>query len=303
MQLPQKERIEFWQSMSGLAFKIAVAAGGLLMLIYCMSEGVLPEDVSVGDSVFLVWCLISFGFISIVGTLYGAIASLWIVCLILKLGNSYQQLKGRPQAVFVEILRSAALIYAASPMCFAAFLLVALTTDARPDMRLAETIGFFVLFGGFLVMAFGVIPASGKRISWQLSFLIVGGVAVMITAGTRPALLNVTMSMLGVRSLPGEAVVVSDAERVRIAGYAKLYGIDVAFCELPGQGQSAIANAYVVWHAVGATSFVHLPVGPKSIERGIVVPTPRKELAVIGRDRLAPGCPKHGKDYDTASGT
>lgn len=290
MQLPQKDSLEYWHTTSGLVFKIAVAAGGLLMMVYCIGEGVLPENVALGDSVFLIWCLVSFGFVSIVGTFYGAAASLWIICMMLKLGNAFQRLRGKSQAKFVEQLRSGPIIYAASPLCFSVFLLVAITTDARADIRLAETMGFFVLFGGFLVMAFGVIPVDGERISWRLGVLIIGGVLVMAAVGTRPALLNVTMSMLGVRSLPGEAVVISDSERARIAGYAKLYGIDVAFCELSGTGQAAISDAYVVWHAVGATSFVRLAAAPKSFNKGIVVPTPRKDLTVIGRDQLTPEC-------------
>jgi hypothetical protein len=72
-----------------------------------------------------------------------------------------------------------------------------------------------------------------------------------------PALLNMTMGMLGIRSLSNQLVTMSDADHIQLAQVVRLNNLKVSFCKLPADQWGSL-DVRAIWYDLGNTSFVRI---------------------------------------------
>lgn len=77
-----KEWAEACNALLNLFYKFGILAGASIVMVYCIRLGFHPKDMSVGDALLFLFSLFSFASIEIIGLLYGAASSLWLVCML-----------------------------------------------------------------------------------------------------------------------------------------------------------------------------------------------------------------------------
>lgn len=198
--------------------------------------------------------------------------------------------KGKPEAKFIGGIAIGWPQALASLFAFALFGLVAVYTHGASDMRLQGTILFFMSYGFLLVCAFAIVPPNGKRIGWKFGGLLVIATLFLASNAARPALLNYSMGMMGLRSFPGDAVIVSEAVKQNVEGIASAYGISLRACELHGLKQWILRDGRAVWHGVGTTSYLRIFDAAADGTHSVLIPVDRKSVTVIRRDHATLIC-------------
>lgn len=74
-----KERIEEWNELASLLYKLSIGVGVFITFAYLFSIDFFPSNLSPGDVVFFVFVSMSFGFLYVLSLTYGLYASIWIM--------------------------------------------------------------------------------------------------------------------------------------------------------------------------------------------------------------------------------
>lgn len=290
LSFPKKESIDALQALLNLGMRALLAVGLLLLVAYFASEGIFPDGFSLGDAFVMLYCAISFSFVMSIGTLYGAITTYWFVCVLVWSGNFIQTKRNRPHASFIGALTPGWPGVVGSVLTFACFAYVGWTSPSASDMRLVGTLLFFMMYGFLLTCAFGVVPPLGRGVGWRVGALLVVGTLFLAANVGKPALLNFSMGIVGLRSFPGDTVVVQRAEKEAIDKITNTYGFTSPACPISGTEQWVLANARVVWHGVGATSYVRVFEAKQDDPTSVLIPFEKMAIKVIKRDRARLAC-------------
>lgn len=284
-----KERLEPVDLLLNISWKLTLSVGALVLICYCALEGVIPDGVTAGDALLLVFSVLSFGAILAVGTFYGALSTLWLLRAILAIGNSILKRRGRPTASLHKALDSWFVWGAVSGLCFVVFAVMFYVIWVNGNRRMVDIIVFFPLAGFLMVCFFGTVPPDGKRMGWRMA--TVAFVAAFYVASNfgRAPLLDLTMGVLGVRTLPNDALIVGKDYRDRMESWATLYGIPLQSCAIAGANQWLLQNAVGVWHGIGATSYVRIS-ATSGDAKSLLIPVAAKDLTVLRQRKAAYRC-------------
>lgn len=77
-----KEKTEAWNGVATLTYKIAIAIGAIVTLMYMFRISYFPTGLTPGEVVFFVFVALAFGFVSAILLLYGTFSALWLSQLI-----------------------------------------------------------------------------------------------------------------------------------------------------------------------------------------------------------------------------
>ncbi|WP_261527635.1 hypothetical protein [Burkholderia multivorans] len=106
----------------------------------------------------------------------------------------------------------------------------------------------------------------------------------MIMGCVHPELLDLTMTIIGIRSEPAALIVVDNEEHTRLEQLAKQNGLDVRFCALSATDSWATRDARAVWHNIGSTSYIRLLDRATGGERNLRVPIGQDHLNVVSTE-------------------
>lgn len=281
-----REPLDLTQTLIGICLKLLLALGTLLVMVYCAAEGVLPDGFSVADAFVVVGIVLSFGFITVVGTAYGAISTFWLLMLVVRGGNALLRKFGKEgaTATYAYGLDPGWMHFVGSATAFIVFGIVAIGVRSPIDTRLSGTIAFFMEYGFLLLCVVAATPRTGKRLGWKLSAALLFSAVFLAANTTHPSLLNMSTGMLGIRSLPGDAVVVSDDAKKAIEQVAAAYGLSLRTCALTESKQWILKDARAVWHGVGATSYLRVFNTETETSASLLLPVERKSVVVYRRD-------------------
>ena len=280
-----KEHLEYAKQLLGVTWTGILTIGGLVVISYCWSEGFLPDGISFGDAFLLGYASFSFVVILAVGALFGALCALWLVTGIVWVGNWYRRKKSLPEAEMRPQV-SGKFYVCLSVITTASLVTLVIMLPGPIDMHLRGTAGFFFLVG-FAGLCFMGVKAPQR----QPTTLMVAGwigclLVVVALIGTRPALLNISMGMVGIRSLPAHLVAVGDAEHDQLAQVAKINNLTVKFCQLPDTKQWATFDARAVWNGIGNTAYIRLMDKGTAGLRTVLVPVKKDGVEVLRGENL-----------------
>lgn len=303
--LSRKEVLEVFQILISVAWKGILAVGATLVVLYCASEGFLPDGFSLGDAFLLVYVSFGFGVLAFVGTLYGAIAMLWFARAVIYLSNRSASKKGKPQTLLHRWLSDRFLIFVASPAVFIAFVVGIFLIDGAKDMRPREIFAFFLVCGFLTIAIFGIsqreneaseaasTPApeqAANRYKPRMKVVTYAALILLLMIALRPAILNFTMGMLGVRSLPKDLVVVNQKTRDHLIQLANHSKISIRFCPLAESNEWASRDIRSVWGGVGSKAYLRLMDIKSAADRSILVPVARDSVEVVRAERVGFEC-------------
>jgi MFS family permease len=291
LKLPRKDYLESLKIIVGLVQTISIVTGVLIAFFYCVGEKIVPSGLSLGDVFFIIIIIaLGFGTVMIVGSIYGVVAALlpvrcvfWLVRRLDRKSNHQLEVIPSFQGKFAGVVSFFILLI------FLMLIYAAHIKDGR-DFSAARTFGFFPIFGVFLLLLF-CTRWPGEQVSALLpriglATVLLGG----IIATVHPALLNLTMTTIGIRSASNALIVVGNAEHTRLEEFAKQNSLDIRFCPLPGSDSWGTRDVRAIWHGIGATSYVQLLDRATGGQRNLRVPVSQDHLAVIGAEGDAPIC-------------
>ncbi|WP_186231242.1 hypothetical protein [Burkholderia gladioli] len=293
MKIPSKDQTEQLKNLLSIAQVAVIVVGMLVVFLYCAAEHITPDGLSLGDAFFLIWVALGFGSMFVVGTLFGIEAALlpirWLLAFIDRLNNgktSYQLLP-----FFQEPF-----LWLGSGFCLVSIvfgIVMTVITKTAFDWGAIKTGGFFVVYGGMLlVWCFArdakrevIGPYSGLKILTLASLSLISCLSII-----KPELLNYTMQLMGIRSEQGALLVVSSTDHDRFDELARQSGLRVDFCKLPRSSSWGTVDARVIWHGIGATSYVKLLDSVTEGRRNLLVPIPRANLEVVRPQIISLAC-------------
>jgi|GEM_PF-3273784 len=290
MNIFEESKLKAAQLVIGVAAKGILGFGAVLVIAYCALEGFFPDGFSLSDAFLLAYATFAFGLIAAIGLIYGIISTLWATKIMLTVGNKISARAGK-EPVTLHAALSPSIVFIVSPLCFFTFGLLWLTNTAN-DMHLKGTVGFFALLGFLLTCAFGVRRPDAREVNWRMHLILLAASVFLALNVAKPAILNFTIGMLGLRSFPNQLVLVPVEERDHLEALAKLNNLNVQFCSIPGSPLWATLDARAIWHGVGATSFVRLRDKQSDGERTILVPLQRKNVTLIRGENVPFHCTK-----------
>ena len=287
-----KSLIDVIQASFATAWKAVLLLGGAVLIAYCYFESIVPEGLSLGDAFFLASAAFSFACIALIGIGFGAFAALWALKLFVVANNFRLKRRGKPPAALLHrAVDNGATVFMSLIATLAFGSTLVLLKDQSPDARMHATLLFFAaagLIGGILLLIVPTTTAQRPSIRLTVSFLAMTIFGLLVA--TRPALLNLAMVNLGVRSAPGQVVVFSDAEHTQLAAIATASGVKVQFCKLPTTDKWGTRDARAVWHGVGGSSYVRL-FDETNGSRDVLVRANRADVEVIRGERTGFDCP------------
>ncbi|HKT29464.1 hypothetical protein [Dyella sp.] len=275
-----KEVLEKTKEIIFILRSIIAASGVLIVFFYCYTEHIIPDGMSFGDVIFLIFMALGFGALFVFGVFYGLVVAfapwrglLWLV----------NKTRRDPAASPWKIppFLDGGVFMVVSLLCLILFLLSGIESKASPDARWLGTLSYFALCGFLLLVIFGANHPSKYRLSVRLSMAIVIAIFLGLLPLTKPALLNITMTSLGIRSQQGALVLVSKDDYDRLTDLATQNGFIIDLFQFPHSSQWGMRGARVIWHGIGSTSYVRLMDKNSNDERALLVPIPRADLEVI----------------------
>ncbi|WP_250537054.1 hypothetical protein [Caballeronia sp. AZ10_KS36] len=288
-----KSRVDVVAAVFSLGWKAIAFVGGMIFVAYCWLENILPLGLSAGDVVFLASAAFALAVITLVGTGYGTFATLWFLKALVASVNAFNRHKKNPPApsklhasvdswgmlvcsVFLAIVISVIAYFAPRP---------------DPDMHFGGTLLFFGVLGLFLGLVFLIESPTTQQRNVRFTLIACALAVFGSLVATRPSLLNVAMESLGVRSVPGQTVLVSAAAHTQLAGNAEISGVRTSFCKLDGTDRWATRNARVVWLGIGDVAYIRLFDAREPASRNILVRVNRADVDVARGENLEFRCP------------
>ncbi|CAG9256070.1 conserved membrane hypothetical protein [Burkholderia diffusa] len=284
MKIPSKEQTEQLKNLLSIAQASVVVIGVLVVFLYCASENITPDGLSLGDAFFLIWIALGFGFMLVVGTQLGLMVALipakWFLAFIDRLngGRTSHQLTPYFQEPFLRLGSGFGLF------AIALGVVLAVVTKTTFDWVAIRTGGFFVLYGGALLVSCFARNTKRQPIraySGLTMLALASSMFIVCLGSIKPELLNYTMQLMGIRSEPRALLVVSSTDHDRLDELAKQSGISMDFCKLPRSNSWGTLDARAVWHGIGTTSYVKLLDSITDGRRNLLVPIPRANLEVV----------------------
>jgi hypothetical protein len=292
MNFPSKDQLERVKLLLSIVWSGILVVGGLVIVCYCWTEGFLPDGMSFGDAFTLGYASFSFIAFIAIGLFFGAASALWVVRLMLLVGNVFLRRKGKPASELNGGLKGGFNIIV-SVLVTALMIFVAVAYPGPVDLQIRNILTFFSLLGFVGLCFFGAKVPARPPASVKTGVLVLVGLAICAAAGTRPELLNFSLSILGVRSFPSDIVVVDSSAHDKLIEMADVNGLKVQFCQT-GPDQWGTFDARTVWNGIGKTSYVRLLDRTTDGSRSILVPVKKEQLEMSRPKNLKLSCkPEH----------
>jgi hypothetical protein len=275
LRLPDPRLLKDWGDIASalipMFYRLSFAAGVLIVVLYCLAQGILPRQFSFGDAAVFVFVLIALAIIWGVGLLYGTFATVWAAAATCAVVRIWKRWRKRHDLEHDRIDRpklrgpfASLALYAASLCVFLIFLwLCVLLWDTKNETKfgIVGLIAIFAAAGWWLLAAFVVERESGTTVG-PVSRIFVFTLVVLATpflmAGT--PLLNLTMASIGLRweAAHNRVIIVSGANFLRLQEAAASTGVALKECPPTANGDRLVMNVEIAWHGVGTIAYVRL---------------------------------------------
>ena len=282
MKLPDKKTIKNLKDLASLGQKVVLVIGICVLFFYFLSEQIAPDNLSLGDAFLLIMAALGFGIVMLVGIIYGLVGSIAIVQLMIVIVN---WLKKVNKVSLVPLWQGKLMIWISIIFLLLTTILVVMgeRSGTASDMKLEQTVLCFLAIGILLLGSVFLKREGEEPRGLTANFVLAVVMIVTPLLVFHPAVMNITMVVLGVRSSPGSLVVIDNSAYPGIEEVLKESGFNIRFCQLPSSNAWGTTDARVVWNGGGETSFVNF-IDPSSTDQTqytMSIPIPKASLHVF----------------------
>ncbi|AIY43005.1 hypothetical protein LT85_3847 [Collimonas arenae] len=238
--------------------KLILAIGVVLVFVYCFSEGFSITGLSISDVFLFTYVAFSFSAIYTIGIIFGGFTTLWFINGLAWLFNRRKNKKS--EAIVYPLLTGYNTVSLfLFVLAVAAGILLKVDPVGRLNADYSTAIFYFISTGFFVCLIFGIrITEPENALSKKMGVLIVLLVAIAYIVLIHPALLNLTMSQMGIRSKSSDVILLDSESYKKTISVAKLYGIPVKACQIPGQSTWVVEHLNVIWNFFGDKSYLEI---------------------------------------------
>lgn len=290
-----KNWIEVGNAMLGFLYKLALISGICIVFIYCIHIGFYPQSLTIGDTLLFVFSLFAIASIDIIGVVYGAISTSWIVFLLAKVINRYASYifpedfqsndipilrypvqKFRPKAqVKMRLPPNGWFGSLISLLVFLMFLLPLLDTNNKSTWHAQQLTAFIISFyaAGFMfnigLIEFAPTKNKGNTERNQINpfqkLIIPASVLIVpIIVGSPMLMLETAMNMIGLR-IEGMPVQLDAENYKKTTEIANKFNIPIHDCKINASDDYIVYGVNVLWHGIGNAAYVQI--GAHDVDR------------------------------------
>ncbi|MDR0479480.1 MAG: hypothetical protein LBH31_06705, partial [Burkholderiaceae bacterium] len=263
-----KEKLKYINEWIGDWLKISSSLGGLfagfgflIIIFYCLEEGIVPNGFSVGDWIFVAIIFTLLCAIILLSSVVAVFPFIWIISL-------------KCRKIRLKKFLRTPLVVVYSTLCSIIILIPIFYLWHKDKFNLKFLYPFllFMCCGAMLIFVFGcgfIEPYSKlnsksnikKNISPVAIILII--IAFVWGVFVNPSIvLNPTMVRSGIRSGRNDIIVMNQEERDFIINMVKFVNNDditSKFYEMPQSKLWCTTYGQIVWGGIGITSYIRIP--------------------------------------------
>lgn len=297
-----KARVEAYNGIASIAYKLAAAAGAILTSLYLLTIDFFPQGLTPGEAIFFVFVTLAFGFVYLALLIFGAYSSVWIGHFLTYVTRLLRFRTKKPVAAIWPALRAhvrerrtrRGLLYAIN-LKIRRFRR-AVTRSAEQDRSVVpkETRGPVLGVASFFVFFIMLVSAlaSGSKPAMELlfCFLLGGFVALSVLANPRHfpdqlkwirwpiaiflplfvivvlgkpvTLLHVVFHKLGIRT-ENVSIEVPDADLATFQRISMFVGHPILDCRRTPSGKLLLHGANVLWGGIGSQVLIEFAMASK----------------------------------------
>lgn len=277
-----KGYLELCDAAFKVAFKLATAFGLVLILCYCIRIDFYPKSLTVGDAVLFLFSILSFGFLEVLGVLYGATSTLWILSLLFRFLSGHAKHRFTDETTdakfsvrYTKNFRQVRLrkgVRGKSTFLFslftsALFLYILAIVYSNPHQANAEQIIrlFISLLGGGAIINVALAfesapkPNSLNNENRYIRFFALPLFALLfpLLFGGAGFLTDVSMRMIGVR-VENTPIILGEKGFKFVNNLAKKYRIPLTDCGAGPSEEHIVYGADILWHSIGSIARLRL---------------------------------------------
>ncbi|WP_413460525.1 hypothetical protein [Herbaspirillum huttiense] len=237
---------------------VGIAGGAFLVFLYCFAEGIRPNNLSVSDTITLLYALFSFAVVLAVGIGVGICSSIWLI----RLFQWVEKKRNRPNIVkfiWSELDRW----YVSSLSILATLILAFFPISADQATEYYHIVAFFYVVGFFFALFYlcdgPKLPAKEAKVYFAIAVFF--GTSAIFT----PKLLNFTFSVIGIRSAQSDVIQLDEKTQKELAGHFKNIKRRWLACPSADGVHWITTDIKAIWTGFGDTSYVRL-IGREEIE-------------------------------------
>ncbi|HVY17874.1 MAG TPA: hypothetical protein VHB27_21830 [Rhodopila sp.] len=299
-----QKHIDFASSVVTQAIKVAIALGGLLLVVYAAKERFFYDVSSLAAVGVLLIILVFFIGLIAVGLTYGMIATLWIGCLFVVGLNRVNWRGAHPKMRMISTFRQFPL-WLASGVMFLLWCALIYVLASAGRYGLVYELGYFLLAGLMNTLFLGTEPVAPARDASRLVADVMAAAALTFALlfpfrAAPNNLLDQTMMLLGLRSTPGEPVSLTDKAHERVAAIAAAEGICFKATRI-APDIWLTRSLTLIWHGPGTMAIAALGEGTA---QWMVIPLPSSDVDAYATSvRGSDGCATAATPSKVTQGT
>ena len=277
-----KDRVDLLSALVALSLKASTAFGGMILVLYAANEGFFYDVSSFACRCCLTRCVANV----LLADRYWSCLRRGVIDMLHSSGSLavepiYEEGSSAPtQAIHCHEYSDSLL----GRVVFLHHTTCSVQSDNWKEPRRRRIVAF-LFFGGFLInMLLFTKEAESSReigIGRRFAYLIPILLVFFAMTGSASYLTRRSMILLSFRYEPNSAVVLHEIAYQKVAAIARTAGLPIC-ATLFEKDLWMLQKATVVWHGVGATSYLKLAASEETPqEKSVLIPLPSNELEPI----------------------
>jgi hypothetical protein len=247
------EKCKLALEIAGLLLGFGAAFGGLLIFLYCVSEGISLRNLTVSDTLVLLHVLFSFVVIFVIGIVYGTFAMVWFMRCLQLVGK----LLGKDAKPFAHSDMNKWMLCLMSALMFFLFAGITLTGNSTRAEPFYPILGYFSMNGLFVLIIL-FCRDKDETLTYKKKTGYLALIMVATLMAFKPALMNFAFINMGVRSSPSDVLILNQKAKEEIEAYFKDINRQWTVCS-PNNGKHWITqDVRTIWNGIGDVSYVRL---------------------------------------------
>ncbi|MCO4855948.1 hypothetical protein MKD49_05555 [Herbaspirillum sp. WGmk3] len=235
------------------------AFGGILVFLYCFTEGFVLRNLSLSDTFILFYALFVFTTIFIIGFFYGTFCIVWFARGMQLLARKF----GKTPQTFVSPELGSWGLAITSLFGFTLFVILPILGEPLKMEEYLHIVAFFCINGLFFTVLF-LSTHSTNQMERSKRIIVQSTILVSTIFIFKPALLSMSFTAVGLRSNAGDVLIMDEATQKELAGYFNDLGRRWKACpEITGR-HWITKDVRAVWHGIGDVSYVRLYGAPEN---------------------------------------
>lgn len=245
------ENFKRYLELSAMLVGWLIFAGGVVVCTYCLAEGIQPRNLSVSDTLILLYALFSFLVICGVSAAMGTASSIWVLRMI----QLFAKKRGAPNVV--QFIWPQLAGWTAGVTSFVLSLMFALSSlSTKSSIEYRNLLWFFFINGFYLAIFY--LNAGPKLPPTRIKIRISIGLFLATLLLLSPKLLDLTFSAISIRSAESDVIQLDEKSQKELGSQFKNIHRAWIACPSADGVHWITTDIQVIWTGIGDTTFVRL---------------------------------------------